>query len=75
MICLPHLSQECGPARTSGIGIRGRVEVIFGDDNPAGGYEVVTKPPLGKCSIKILKRAFHVFRIIPYWDQDLRASF
>jgi hypothetical protein len=29
------------------------VEVIFGEDNPAGGYEVVTKPPLGKCSINI----------------------
>jgi hypothetical protein len=34
-------------------GIRGRVEVIFGEDNPAGGYEVLTKPPLGKCSTTI----------------------
>jgi hypothetical protein len=41
------------PARTSGTGIRGRVEVIFGEDNRAGGYEVLSKPPLGKCSINL----------------------
>jgi hypothetical protein len=29
------------------------VEVIFGEDDPAGGYEVLSKPPLGKCSINI----------------------
>jgi hypothetical protein len=28
--------------------------MIFGEDNPAGGYEVLTKPPLGKCSINII---------------------
>jgi hypothetical protein len=36
-------------------GIRGRVEMMFIEDSeeedPAGGIEVVTKPPLGKCSI------------------------
>jgi hypothetical protein len=32
------------------------VEVIFGEDNPAGGYEVVSKPPLGKCSINIIEQ-------------------
>jgi hypothetical protein len=42
------------PASTSEVGIRGRVEVIFSEDNPAGGYEVVTKPPLGKCSTNIM---------------------
>jgi hypothetical protein len=33
------------------------VEVIFtedsGNEDPVGGIEVVTKPPLGKCSINI----------------------
>jgi hypothetical protein len=26
---------------------------MFGEDNPEGRIEVVTKPPLGKCSINI----------------------
>jgi hypothetical protein len=29
------------------------VEVIFGEDDPTRGYEVLSKPPLGKCSINI----------------------
>jgi hypothetical protein len=36
------------------MGFRGWVEVIFGEDNPVGGYEVLSKPPLGKCSINII---------------------
>jgi hypothetical protein len=43
-------------------GIRGRVEMIFiedsGMEDPAGGVEVVTKPPLGKCSINVDSRQF-----------------
>jgi hypothetical protein len=30
------------------------VERIFDEDNPAGGYEVLSKPPLGKSSINIM---------------------
>jgi hypothetical protein len=33
---------------------------MFGEDNPAGGIEVVTKPPLGKCSINIIGRPIRV---------------
>jgi hypothetical protein len=29
------------------------VEVIFGEDDTAGGFEVLSKHPLGKCSMNI----------------------
>jgi hypothetical protein len=57
------------------------VEVIFGEDNPAEGYEVVTKPPLGKCSINIdqllhdLELIFHHFLIVVRWNRCLRSLY
>jgi hypothetical protein len=52
-------------ARTSGTGIRGRVEEIFNEDNPARGYEVLSEPPLGKCSINLPRRKTRpCFRIL-----------
>jgi hypothetical protein len=35
-------------------GIRGTVEMMFSEDDPEGRYEVLSKPPLGKCSINII---------------------
>jgi hypothetical protein len=33
---------------------------MFREDYPPGGYEVLSKPPLGKCSIYIIKQAFRL---------------
>jgi hypothetical protein len=54
-----EIKKPRGTCRTRGtrltrqMGFRGRVEVMFGEDDPAGGYGVLSKPPLGKCSINI----------------------
>jgi hypothetical protein len=39
--------QDSSSKETRGIG---GMEEIFRDDYPPGGYEVLSKPPLGKCS-------------------------
>jgi hypothetical protein len=69
-----HPQNAQTPARTSETGVRGRVEVIFGEDNPAGGYEVLSKPRLGKCSINTIKfydRLPSVY-IFPSTDQNVQ---
>jgi hypothetical protein len=49
--CFPN-SHGASSSSKETQGIRGRVE-MFNEDVPVGGYEVLSKPPLGKCSINI----------------------
>jgi hypothetical protein len=52
---IPEATPLCGaygkaaPWGTIKYNIRGRVEMMFIEESWMGGYEVVSKPPLGKC--------------------------
>jgi hypothetical protein len=46
---------------------------VSGREDPAGGYEVLSKPPLGKCSINI-GRAVRIFEAVSGTGEFLGTS-